>query len=147
MRSVRCSPTSRTCVGGCSPSRPAQARSDVIVRKGLGYAVRQPVEAVDAWRFEGLLERADRAVRPEEVTSLLREAVELWKGPALVDYADEPWAAAESARLTELRTVARERAARRSGPRPTCEGHVAPWRRCAPDPMRPLASTFHLVGQ
>ena len=39
----------------------------------------------------------------------LHEALQLWKGPALADYADEPWAAAEIARLTELRTVARER--------------------------------------
>jgi DNA-binding SARP family transcriptional activator len=91
------------------PDAPARARSAVIVREGPGYAVRQPAEAVDAWRFEALLARADAATRPREVASLLREALGLWHGPALADYSDEPWAAAEIARLSELRTVARER--------------------------------------
>jgi DNA-binding SARP family transcriptional activator len=91
------------------PGTPARARSAVIVREGRGYAVRQPAEVVDAWRFEALLGSADGTDRPTEVVSLLHEALELWRGPALVDYADEPWAEAEIARLTELRTVARER--------------------------------------
>ena len=91
------------------PDAPARARSAVIVREGPGYTVRQPLDAVDAWRFEALLARADGASRPREAAALLREALELWHGPALADYADEPWAAAEIARLSELRTVARER--------------------------------------
>jgi DNA-binding SARP family transcriptional activator/tetratricopeptide (TPR) repeat protein len=91
------------------PDTPARARSAVIVREGRGYAVRQPTEAVDAWRFETLVRRSDETDRPAQVASLLEEAVELWKGPVLVDYTDEPWAAAEIARLTELRSVARER--------------------------------------
>ena len=32
----------------------------------------------------------------------------LWRGPAFAEVADEPWAAAETARLNELRLVARE---------------------------------------
>jgi DNA-binding SARP family transcriptional activator len=91
------------------PGAPARERSAVIVREGPGYAVRQPPDAVDAWRFEALLGRADGTTRPREVTALLREALDLWHGPALADYADEPWAAAEITRLSELRTVARER--------------------------------------
>lgn len=91
------------------PGTPARTRSAVIVREGPGYAVRQPREAVDAWRFEALLRQADETTRPDHVVSLLQEALDLWKGPALVDYVDEPWAAAEIARLTELRSVARER--------------------------------------
>jgi DNA-binding SARP family transcriptional activator/tetratricopeptide (TPR) repeat protein len=91
------------------PGTPARARSAVIVREGRGYAVRQPPDVVDAWCFEALLKRADGVDRPTEVASLLEQALELWRGPALVDYADEPWAEAEIARLTELRNVARER--------------------------------------
>jgi DNA-binding SARP family transcriptional activator/tetratricopeptide (TPR) repeat protein len=91
------------------PGTPARARSAVIVREGRGYAVRQPPEVVDAWRFEALLRRADDTDGPTEVVSLLDEALELWRGPALVDYTDEPWAETEIARLTGLRTVARER--------------------------------------
>jgi DNA-binding SARP family transcriptional activator/tetratricopeptide (TPR) repeat protein len=90
------------------PDSPAWARSAVIVREGPGYAVRQPPDAVDAWRFEDLLRQADEAAHPKEVAALLREALDLWKGPALADYTDEAWAAPEIARLTELRTVARE---------------------------------------
>ena len=82
----------------------------MIVREGPGYAVRQPSERGRCLALRGAARegRRDdpsrRGGRPS-----LREALELWKGPALVDYADEPWAAAEIARLTELRTVARER--------------------------------------
>jgi DNA-binding SARP family transcriptional activator/tetratricopeptide (TPR) repeat protein len=91
------------------PGAPARTRSTVIVREGRGYAVRQPSEAVDAWRFEALLRRADESDRPTEVVVLLDEALALWRGAALVDYADEPWAEAEIARLSGLRAVARER--------------------------------------
>lgn len=94
---------------GLQPDAPARERSAVIVREGPGYAFRQPDDTVDAWRFEELVRRADDAGRPDEVVALLGEALELWRGPALVDYADEPWAQAEITRLTELRTVARER--------------------------------------
>lgn len=90
------------------PDSPAWARSAVILREGPGYAVRQPPDAVDAWRFEDLLRQADEAAHPKDVAALLREALDLWKGPALADYTDEPWAGPEIARLTELRTVARE---------------------------------------
>ena len=38
-------------------------------------------------------------------------ALGLWRGPAYVDFADEPWARGEIARLDELRLLARERRA------------------------------------
>lgn len=91
------------------PHTPARARSSVIVREGPGYAVRQPPESVDAWRFEELLARAEQTSNPHERAAVLTEALGLWRGPFLVEYADEPWAEAEVARLTELRSVARER--------------------------------------
>jgi DNA-binding SARP family transcriptional activator len=91
------------------PDAPARARSAVIAREGPGYAVRQPVEAVDAWHFEALLARAEESGRPAEAAALLRESLSLWRGPALAEYADEPWAEAEIARLSELRSLARER--------------------------------------
>ncbi len=91
------------------PGVPARGRSAVIVREGPGYAVRQPADAVDAWHFERLVAQADAAATPEETAALLEEALALWTGPALAEYADEPWAVAEIARLSELRAVARER--------------------------------------
>ena len=91
------------------PGVPARERSAVIVSEGRGYAVRLPTAAVDAWRFEELVHAADATDDPHRACALLREALDLWRGPALADYAYEPWAEAEAARLTELRTVARER--------------------------------------
>ncbi|HET6989143.1 MAG TPA: BTAD domain-containing putative transcriptional regulator, partial [Kribbella sp.] len=90
------------------PGSPARARSAVVVREGPGYAVRLPSDAVDAWRFENLLKKATTS-SPAEAAAALHEALALWHGPALVEYADEPWAGAEIARLTELRSVGRER--------------------------------------
>jgi len=94
---------------GLHPGMPARARTEVIVRQGPGYALRHPQEDVDAWHFEALLRRAEGQTRPEDAVALLVEGLDLWRGPALVEYADEPWAEAEIARLTELRTLARER--------------------------------------
>lgn len=91
------------------PGSAARERSGVITREGPGYAVRLPGDAVDAWEFEALLQQADSVAEPARVTVLLREALQLWRGPALADYADEPWAEAEAVRLTDLRAVARER--------------------------------------
>ena len=91
------------------PGSAARTRSAVIASEGRGYAVRLPATAVDAWQFEVLVQQADADAEPARVCALLREGLELWRGPALADYADEPWAESEIARLTELRTVARER--------------------------------------
>ncbi|MGY1820935.1 BTAD domain-containing putative transcriptional regulator [Geodermatophilus sp. SYSU D00079] len=91
------------------PGSAARTRSAVIVREGRGYAVRLPPDAVDAWRFEGLVRQAGATDDPAVTVSLLDRALELWRGPPLAEYADEPWAEAETGRLTELRAVARER--------------------------------------
>ena len=71
---------------------------DVLVTRSPGYVLELDPRFVDAHRFE-------RAVR--EGTDL-REALELWRGPALADVADEPFAPMEIARLEELKTAARE---------------------------------------
>jgi DNA-binding SARP family transcriptional activator/tetratricopeptide (TPR) repeat protein len=91
------------------PGSAARTRSGVIVSEGPGYAVRLPRDAVDAWQFEQLLQQAAADTDPARIAAVLDEALALWRGPALADYADEPWAEAEIGRLAELRTVARER--------------------------------------
>ena len=58
-----------------------------------------------AWRKVGA--RLRRAIR-ERAWVVLREALELWHGPALADLEFEPFAAAEIARLEEQRLVALE---------------------------------------
>jgi DNA-binding SARP family transcriptional activator/tetratricopeptide (TPR) repeat protein len=91
------------------PGSAARTRSAVIVREGRGYAVRLPPDAVDSWRFEALVQEAAAAGDPAAEAPLLDRALALWRGPPLAEYADEPWAQAETSRLTELRAVARER--------------------------------------
>ncbi|HET6876404.1 MAG TPA: BTAD domain-containing putative transcriptional regulator [Jatrophihabitans sp.] len=90
------------------PDVAARSRSGVIVRQARGYAVRLAPDAVDAWEFERLLADAQHTSDP---TATLRDALALWRGPALADYAGQPWAEPEITRLEDLRAVARERLA------------------------------------
>jgi DNA-binding SARP family transcriptional activator/pimeloyl-ACP methyl ester carboxylesterase len=71
-----------------------------------GYQLTVPEGALDLERFESL--RADgRAAleqgRHEQAAQALGEALELWRGPAFAEFAAEPFAAVEGARLEELR--------------------------------------------
>ncbi|MER7504364.1 BTAD domain-containing putative transcriptional regulator [Nonomuraea pusilla] len=90
------------------PGRPPRTPSRLLVSAPPGYALRLPPEAVDAWRFEGLLGRARADSDPRAAQARLDEALGLWQGPAFAEVSDEPWAAAETARLNELRLVATE---------------------------------------
>ncbi|MCU1642262.1 MAG: hypothetical protein JWN03_2537 [Nocardia sp.] len=76
-----------------------------------GYRLELPPDAVDAHRFERLLSTARRESDPARALRLLREASALWRGPALADVADLPFAAAAAARWEELRLTALEDAA------------------------------------
>lgn len=77
-----------------------------IVTRGRGYELRLAADRVDAARFEGLVAAATGADGAAPV--LAREALGLWRGAALADVADEPFAAAEIRRLGELRLRATE---------------------------------------
>ena len=90
------------------PDAGARQRDGVIARAGPGYVLRLAPDAVDAWEFEAAVEAA-AGLAPGDAVCTLEPALRLWRGPAYADYAGEPWAEAEIARLTELRGVARER--------------------------------------
>ncbi|MFB4263262.1 BTAD domain-containing putative transcriptional regulator [Nonomuraea sp. GTA35] len=90
------------------PGRPPRTPARLLVSAAPGYALRLPPEAVDAWRFEGLLGQARTDTDLRAARARLAEALGLWQGPAFAEVADEPWAAAETARLNELRLVATE---------------------------------------
>jgi WD40 repeat protein/DNA-binding SARP family transcriptional activator len=70
-----------------------------ILTRGHGYELRLGPDDLDVTRFERLMAGG----RP-------REALTLWRGPALDDVAGEPFAAAEIARFEELRLAAVEQA-------------------------------------
>lgn len=76
-----------------------------------GYALRMPQHALDAARFQQLLDdsrAAQRAGNAALATSLADQALSLWRGRAYGELADEELARAESDRLEELRLVAAE---------------------------------------
>jgi predicted ATPase/class 3 adenylate cyclase len=68
-----------------------------IERRGQGYLLRVPAEAVDRLRFEQLTQAGRFA-----------EGLALWRGPALADVAGLPGLRVEAERLEELRVQALE---------------------------------------
>ena len=83
----------------------------VVVSEGGGYAMRLPSGALDADRFEERLQRGREGLakgKPQEAAEVLREALGLWRGPALADIRDEGFAQPEIARLDALRLTCLE---------------------------------------
>jgi predicted ATPase/DNA-binding SARP family transcriptional activator len=75
-----------------------------------GYRLGAGVDDVDASLFETLLATARHpADDAEQTAAVLRSALALWRGPAISDCRDEPWAIGAAARLDELRLSAEER--------------------------------------
>jgi DNA-binding SARP family transcriptional activator len=76
-----------------------------------GYVLELDPDAVDACLFERLVAEARIALErgnPSSARTTLRDALALWRGPALADFAYARFAQAESARLEELRLAALE---------------------------------------
>ena len=90
------------------PDRAPRSVPRILVSEAAGYALRLPAEAVDARRFERDLARAPD-LPPRQALALLRDALAQWRGVPYEQFADEPWARTEIARLTELRRTAEER--------------------------------------
>jgi predicted ATPase/DNA-binding SARP family transcriptional activator len=86
------------------------AGSGLVVTRPPGYVLATDPAAVDASRFERLVAEAMAlgSTGAPHATRLLEEALGLWRGPALAEFADRPWAQAEAARLEELRLAATE---------------------------------------
>jgi DNA-binding SARP family transcriptional activator len=79
----------------------------IVTRPG-GYAVELAAEQLDLHRFERLVAEAGES-EPARATQKLRQALALWRGPALADFVYEPFAYAPAARLEELRILATQR--------------------------------------
>ncbi len=78
-----------------------------IVMNGYGYRIDRAGTTCDADEFVALCDEAARAL-PDRAVDLYEHALSLWHGRAFGEFADEWWALAESARLGELATAARE---------------------------------------
>ncbi|MFC4374489.1 BTAD domain-containing putative transcriptional regulator [Nocardia halotolerans] len=146
----------RTFVAGLrralEPDRAPRTPARLLVTEGRGYALRADPGAVDAWRFDDAV-RAAGELGAEQAFSLLTTALSWWRGPAYADFADEPWARAERARLTEQRLLAVEsRAAAQlslgaaAAAVPDLDAHVAahPWRE---DAWGLLATALYRAGR
>ena len=72
-----------------------------------GYLLELDGSQLDLSRFEQLVRRA-RAAEPPERALLLREALELWRGPALADLELETFAQSEIQRIEDLRLAVLE---------------------------------------
>lgn len=79
-----------------------------LVTRPPGYVLQIDPEQIDSHRFERLLAAADGAP-PELAAVTLREALSLWRGPALADLAYESFAQGAVRRLEELRVAALEK--------------------------------------
>jgi predicted ATPase/DNA-binding SARP family transcriptional activator len=80
----------------------------LVVRQPPGYLIRLEPGALDVHRFRALTAQAREAADPAERVALLSDALELWRGPALADVRDEPFAVAVVQRLDEERLAAEE---------------------------------------
>ena len=82
--------------------------SDLIATHRGGFQLDVADDAVDIARFEALLAELRRT--PDTVARLAaaESALALWRGPALADLRDEPFARPESERLEEERLVVEE---------------------------------------
>ncbi len=76
-----------------------------------GYILELAPGQLDAWQFNRLARDGHEALTRGDANlaaDRLSEALSLWRGPALGDIADEPFARAEAARLDELGLAALE---------------------------------------
>src|SRR5829696_7293242 len=91
--------------------RKALGNPEALTTTPAGYRLRVRPGELDAERFARGVARGRRALDAgdaERASVVLREALELWRGPALADLEFEPFAAVEIARLEEQRLVALE---------------------------------------
>jgi predicted ATPase/DNA-binding SARP family transcriptional activator/class 3 adenylate cyclase len=83
----------------------------LLVTRPPGYALDLGGHTLDLHRFERLRADASRALEqgdPAAAEAKLHEALSLWRGPPLADFAFEPFAQSEIARLEELHVAALE---------------------------------------
>jgi DNA-binding SARP family transcriptional activator len=84
---------------------------ELLVTHPPGYVMHLAPEQLDLQRFERLAEAGERALAaddPATAAECLREALAMWRGAPLADFAYAPFAQAAIARLEDLRLAATE---------------------------------------
>ena len=85
--------------------------SDTLLTRPPGYLLEVEPSQLDLRSFELLLADGREALArgdPARASRVLHEALDLWRGPALAEFAFEPFAQAEIGRLEDLRLAAVE---------------------------------------
>ena len=93
------------------PGRQARTPSTVLLTRPPGYLLRVAPEALDAWRFEVLAAEGRRLLaqgRHLPARQTLEDALALWRGDALADFAYEDFARPSAARWEQIRQLAVE---------------------------------------
>ena len=97
--------------GALEPERAPREPPRILRSEAPGYVLAVNPEDIDVARFEHsardgrrLLKAGDAQAAHDELVAALRQ----WRGPALAEFADEPFARGEAARLEELRLVVLE---------------------------------------
>jgi DNA-binding SARP family transcriptional activator/DNA-binding CsgD family transcriptional regulator len=93
------------------PGRTARAPARVLVTQDPGYVLRAGDDQVDALRFQALARQAHNDLaggQPAATAADLEDALALWRGDPLAEFASESWAVPVVARLTEAHDLATE---------------------------------------
>ncbi len=93
------------------PTRDTSGPGGLLLTRAPGYTLRVDDGSVDAARFEGLVGEGRRALEDGavvEAAAMLDEALRLWRGPALAEFAFDDFAQAEIRHLEDLRLDAIE---------------------------------------
>jgi DNA-binding SARP family transcriptional activator len=84
---------------------------DVVATRSPGYVLRVEPDALDLHRFERMADEGRSLLARDlaaEASARLQDALSLWRGPALADFAYESFAQPAIARLEEIRLAAIE---------------------------------------
>ncbi|MFD8750110.1 BTAD domain-containing putative transcriptional regulator [Kitasatospora sp. NPDC059577] len=107
-------PTARAALQGhVSAVRRGLGEGLCLLTRPEGYVLVGKPELVDATRFERLTAGAEEAADAERAVGLLREALDLWDGPALTDCGSRTLTETTGRRLDTARVLAAEALAER----------------------------------
>jgi DNA-binding SARP family transcriptional activator/tetratricopeptide (TPR) repeat protein len=93
------------------PARDSGDPGQIVVTRSPGYMLVLEPDQLDLTRFDRLVHEGREALAaddPDEAARLLRDALALWRGPPLSDFAYEQFAQSAISRLAELRTATLE---------------------------------------
>jgi DNA-binding SARP family transcriptional activator/WD40 repeat protein len=90
------------------PEREKRGESTVLLRREHGYELSADPDSIDAHRFEEAVAKGHSLIRDDAAAAsgILVEALGLWRGAALEDFAYDGFAQTEITRLEELRLAA-----------------------------------------